>query len=148
MKISRSTHDMLGGREGPKRYGRGPLGILRKPLRRQVTRSQNQAPRLLLANDDWRLRKIRGEIREMPKARTFHPSTCRGSFLHHVPVSFHAVVNGYRRSSSQFETETFPPGPHRLFLKMGRGRIFCQHQRYPGLKLRMEKHYLQTQSPL
>ena len=88
MKISRSTHDMLGGREGPKRYGRGPLGILRKPLRRQVTRSQNQAPRLLLANDDWRLRKIRGEIREMPKARTFHPSTCRGSSSITSPYPF------------------------------------------------------------
>ena len=54
---------------------------------------------------DWE--KIREEMREMPEARTYHPSTCRGSFLHHVPVSFHAVVNGYRKSFSQFETKMF-----------------------------------------
>ena len=148
MEILRPTHDLRRGRESEKSDGIGPFQIVRKPLRWKVTRSQNKTPRLLLANYDQRLQEIHTKMRKMPKARAHHPSTCEGPLVHFISVSLYAMVHGYRRTFTQFKTETLPFGPYGFLFEVGRTRILRKYQRRTSRELRMEEHYHQARGPL
>ena len=54
-------------------YGRNTRRRWRKPFGRTSISNQSEKPRLLLADDERRLRVLRQKLRQMPTARTKHP---------------------------------------------------------------------------
>ena len=136
-----SSHDMRRKGKGEKNHGGGPFWIMRKSFWRKISRGQNQTPRLLLANHGKRLREIRPEVREMPKACSNNPSTRGNPLFNLVPLSFHAMVHGHCRTYAPIKTKTLPPSPHGFLFQMGRSRILRKYQRHTSRELRLEAYH-------
>ena len=100
VEILRTAPDVPGRRKGEESNGGNTFRLMRQPFRRKITSRENQTPRVLLANNDRRLRKIRTKMRKMPKACANYPTTRRSSFLHHVALSLYALGHGYCRTSA------------------------------------------------
>ena len=100
MEILRTTHDVPGRERSEKSDGRSTFGVLWQSFRRKITGSENQAPWILLANDDRRLQEVRTKMRKMPEACSNHPTTSQSSLLHHIALSLYALGHGYRRTPS------------------------------------------------
>ena len=129
-------------------HERNSRWLVRKSFQGKSLSHQNKTPRILLADNDQRLRKVFKTMRKMSKARANNPSTSRALVINRLAVSIHAVVNGYNWTYASLEAEKVSSRLDQLFLQVDRGRILRQHKGHSNRELRVETYPMSPQDTL